>query len=415
MSSSVTADERADGRVDVARDAEIDDQQGRRTPAKSAACSTWDSAATAVSTTSASASSPATRSSGAARISKGRADGLADELARPLLRAVDHHHARGASAAGDVAQRAADAEAHFARPHHDHPRAAQPGLVLATGHRDGGVGEGGRPLADPGLGPHPLAGLERVAEEGGEHRAAGPLLLGALEGPPDLAHHLGLARDDGLEARGDGEEVGGDVVVEADDRVLGELLDRKAGVLGEDVVDLGHGVVEAVDDGVDLGAQAGREHHRFLDVAAVAQRAERPCAGRRRPMAAASRSGSGAWVCWSPTTTTDTRFLSGQARVGTVRAGPGGRMCQSRPPACQFGARVRRGGPSSAQLRARREPDGAHERGPAGPPFGAGPLGLLLAGPVEAEHLQLDGEVDVAQVDRRRAPCSTGARSSGAR
>ena len=51
-----------------------------------------------------------------------------------------------------------------------------------------------------------------------------------------------------------------------------QVLHRDAGVLGEDLVDLGHGVVEAVHDRVDLGAQAGREHHRLLDVAAVAQR-----------------------------------------------------------------------------------------------------------------------------------------------
>ena len=50
---------------------------------------------------------------------------------------------------------------------------------------------------------------------------------------------------------------------------------RGAGLLGEDVVDLRHGVVEAVDHGVDLGAQAGREHHGLLDVAPVAERAQR--------------------------------------------------------------------------------------------------------------------------------------------
>ena len=42
-------------------------------------------------------------------------------------------------------------------------------------------------------------------------------------------------------------------------------------MLGEHVVDLGHRVVEAVDDRVDLGAQTGREHHALLDVAAVAE------------------------------------------------------------------------------------------------------------------------------------------------
>ena len=49
---------------------------------------------------------------------------------------------------------------------------------------------------------------------------------------------------------------------------------ESAGLLGQDVVDLGHRVVEAVDHGVDLGAQAGREDHRLEHVAPVAQRAQ---------------------------------------------------------------------------------------------------------------------------------------------
>ena len=77
---------------------------------------------------------------------------------------------------------------------------AQPARVLPASHRDRGVGEGGRALADPSLRAHPLARLEGVPEEGGEDRAAGALLLRALEGAPDLAHHLGLARHHRLEA-----------------------------------------------------------------------------------------------------------------------------------------------------------------------------------------------------------------------
>ena len=87
--------------------------------------------------------------------------------------------------------------------------------------------------------------------------------------------HLGLARHHRLEPRGHREQVGGHVVVEAEGGVGGELLHGEVRVLGQDVVDLRHGVVEAVDHGVHLGAQAGREHHGLLDVAAVVQRAER--------------------------------------------------------------------------------------------------------------------------------------------
>ena len=42
-------------------------------------------------------------------------------------------------------------------------------------------------------------------------------------------------------------------------------------MLGQHLVDLGHRIVEAIHDGVDLGAQAGGEDHGLLQVAAVAQ------------------------------------------------------------------------------------------------------------------------------------------------
>ena len=82
-----------------------------------------------------------------------------------------------------------------------------------------------------------------------------------LEGPSNLAHHLALTQHRRLEPRGDGEEVGGDVVVEADGGAGRQLVGRDPGVLGQHLVDLGHRIVEAVHHGVDLGAQAGREHH----------------------------------------------------------------------------------------------------------------------------------------------------------
>ena len=170
--------------------------------------------------------------------------------------------------------------------------AAQPSLVLAVGHRHCGVGERRRSLADPGLGAHPLARLQRVPEEGGEDGSRRALLLGPLERPPDLAHHLGLPGHHRLEARGHREQMGGHVVVEAHGGVRGQLLHRETGMLGEHVVDLRHGVVEAVHHGVHLGAQAGREDHGLLDVALVTERARAPCAGRRRirrqPRAAAA-------------------------------------------------------------------------------------------------------------------------------
>ena len=134
------------------------------------------------------------------------------------------------------------------------------------------MGERRGPAGDAGLGAHPLAGLQRVLEQGGKDRTADALLPGVLEGPPDLPDHLALAQHGGLEPGGDREEVGGDVVVEADGGPRRQLVGGHAGVLGEHLVDLGHRIVEAVDDRVDLGAQAGREDHGLLQVAAVAQR-----------------------------------------------------------------------------------------------------------------------------------------------
>ena len=201
--------------------------------------------------------------------------GLAHQVARPRGGAVHHDDPLRRVGRRDVRQGAAHAEAHVARPDHHDAGAAQPGLVLAAGDGHGGVGERRGALADAGLGAHPLARLQRVPEERIEDGTRRALFLGPLEGPADLSDHLGLARHHRFEPRGHREQVGGHVVVEADGGVGRQLLHREVRVLGQDVVDLRHGVVEAVHHGVHLGAQAGREHDRLLDVAAVVQRAER--------------------------------------------------------------------------------------------------------------------------------------------
>ena len=195
---------------------------------------------------------------------------------RPLGRPVDHDDApRRIAGAGR-----SDSARKTPRPMSPAPttttrasRSPAPSAPRADGHR--GVGERRRPLADAGLGADALAGLQGVAEQRREDRAARALLLGPLEGAPHLADDLGLAGHHRLEARRHGEEVRGDVVVEADQGVERQLLDRDAGLLGEDVVDLGHRVVEAVHHRVDLGPQAGREHDRLLHVAPVAEGAQR--------------------------------------------------------------------------------------------------------------------------------------------
>ena len=181
---------------------------------------------------------------------------------------------------------------------------------------------------------------------------------------------------------------------------------ERARVLGEHVEDLGHGVVEAVDHPVDLGAQAGRE--------------ERPpparCGGgsarcstlcrSASATAVASSSGSGACVCWSPMTTTDTRFLPGSARncAGRVASLPdvGHAWCSDCPARARWRLRWRRQASSGPWDRpterdegpplvgrgpgARAPPRGpGRSRGPAarwrGRRSGGGPLGGTVEDP----------------------------------
>jgi len=62
-----------------------------------------------------------------------------------------------------------------------------------------------------------------------------------------------------------------DVVVEADGEVALDLVDGQVGLLGKEHADLVDRVVEPVDDGVDLRAQARGEEHGLFEVHAVAQ------------------------------------------------------------------------------------------------------------------------------------------------
>jgi hypothetical protein len=110
-----------------------------------------------------------------------------------------------------------------------------------------------------------------VTEQVGEHRAARVLPLGPLPRPPDLAQDLGLARHRRAEPRRDLEQVTRDVVVEADGEVALDLVDGQVGLLGKEHADLVDRVVEPVDDGVDLRAQARGEEHGLFEVHAVAQ------------------------------------------------------------------------------------------------------------------------------------------------
>ena len=195
--------------------------------------------------------------------------------------------------------------AHLAGPHHQHPGAGQSTRPAVGGQGHRAVGERGDAPGDGRLRPDPLAGLDGMAEEGAEHRARDLLALGPLPGPSDLAEDLGLAEHRRVEPGGHREEMAGDVVVEPDGEVLGQRLDRAAADGGQELLDLGHAVVEALDHRVDLGAQAGRQDDRLGQVGLVPQAPERlgeGALGDRHPVEQVE----GDWRCSRPTTITDT-------------------------------------------------------------------------------------------------------------
>ena len=150
--------------------------------------------------------------------------------------------------------------AHLAGAEHEAGAAGEPAEALGR-HGDRGLGDRRDVAADGGVGAGPLAGLERVAEQQVEGRAGGALLAGPLPRLLDLAEDLALAEHGGVEAGGDAEEVGDGRRVVVDVEVVGEVLGREEGDLGEEVADVLVGAVEPLGDGVDLGAVAGGEHH----------------------------------------------------------------------------------------------------------------------------------------------------------
>ena len=88
----------------------------------------------------------------------------------------------------------------------------------------------------------------------------GALLAGALPGLLHLAEDLALAEHGRVEPGGHREEVGDGRRVVVDVEVVAEVLGREEGDLGEEVADVLVGAVEALGDGVDLGAVARGEH-----------------------------------------------------------------------------------------------------------------------------------------------------------
>ena len=209
-----------------------------------------------VRTTSASASASASRRDGH--------DPAADaggERGAPLGRAVGHDHLGDAAPASATATPSPISPA----PTTSTLRPAQRPEAL-VGHLDRGVADRRRAPADPGLGAGPLADLERVAEQQVERRARRALPLRQLPCVADLAEDLGLAEHGRVEPGGHLEQVGDRGLVVLAVEVGAQLVGRQPGQLAEEVADVGVGAVEALGDGVDLGAVAGREHDDLADV-----------------------------------------------------------------------------------------------------------------------------------------------------
>ena len=177
---------------------------------------------------------------------------------------------------------------HGAGPDDQHPLAGQRAALVGeqpVRHADQGASR----AADAGLGLHPLADPERLLEQGVERGADGALTLGQRERVLDLAEDLALPDHHRVQAGGDGEGVGHRTLVEVDRAAGLQLGHRQPAGLGERVGGVGQRAVEAGDRGVDLGAVAGGQDHRLVDVLAGQQLVAE--LGRRPPRPGPARPG----------------------------------------------------------------------------------------------------------------------------
>ena len=133
-------------------------------------------------------------------------------------------------------------------------------------HRHRRAGERRCSTSDGGLGADPLTGVDGGSEELIEDRACDVVLHGPLMGSADLTEDFGFAGNARFQSRSDGEEVARHVVVVGDGERRAERTRGETSTLGQDLGDLCHRIVEALNDGVDLGSQAGRDDHHFTNV-----------------------------------------------------------------------------------------------------------------------------------------------------
>ena len=118
---------------------------------------------------------------------------------------------------------------------------------------------------DAGLRVHPLADRQRALRQLVQGAADGVVGLGGGVGAADLAEHLLLADDRRVQATGDREQMLDGRLGVPHVRVLRQVVQRHAGMLGEHLADHRKATVERLDDGVDLDPVAGRQHHRLGD------------------------------------------------------------------------------------------------------------------------------------------------------
>ena len=202
MSLQEDALELGDGRIDVARHGDVDQQQ------RPAAAALHHGRELVALDDVVRRRGRGQHDVGALQLRRQRveADRLAAEALREPDRAVvvavgDEHRAHA-----PLGQRARGQLAGLAGADHDHAPAAQVAeRLLRELHRDRADRDAAG--ADAGLGAHALAGGERLAEQAVHERARGALDQRQLVGALDLALDLGLADDHRVEPGGDPEQV----------------------------------------------------------------------------------------------------------------------------------------------------------------------------------------------------------------
>ena len=154
--------------------------------------------------------------------------------------------------------------AHRAGAHH-HRGAPGKTVQLLVGHAQCDRDDRRAGRINAGFGVHAFARRQGTLCQLVQHASRGVVGLGGGVGAPDLSEYLLLADDGGVQAACHGEQVLDGRLRVADVGVLGQIVQRHAGVLGEHLAYHRQPAVERVDDGVHLDAVAGRQDHRLGD------------------------------------------------------------------------------------------------------------------------------------------------------